>query len=217
MIEQSLTFNGQPLTLTASGWNTWSAGDITVKILPTALWGASRTGCYPRGYDTPQQALDALATAEAKAKRAATLRAALTNGQRFARDMRAYLHIGAKTRRYRGDVDLHAEILRLGLEVIFRGTEYGYREEFIAAVRPAVGALLSYDQHIASYRLGGTLVCQYVHGLTPWQLLDLIGEMVDASIAHTGGGERWFYDLNKDLSVTDVNQITGRQTITRAA
>lgn len=213
----TVTFNGQPLALTETSWNAWTADGITVKILPTALWGASRTGNYPQGYDSPQQALDALAATEAKAARAATIRAGLTPGQRFARDMRTYLHIGASTRRFRGDDDLHAEILRLGLELVFHGSDFGYREELVAAVRPAFGALLSYDTHIACGRLGGTLVCQYVHALSPWQLLDLLGEMVDAGITHVGGGERWLQDLNKTLKVTHVNTLTGRQTITRSA
>ena len=210
------TFNGQPLALTKAGWNAWTADGITVKMLSTGLWGASRADTYLRGYDSPQCALDALAAAEAKAARAATIRAGLTDGQRFARDIRAYLRIGARTHRYRGAQDLHAEILRLGLELIFHGEEFGYREGLVTAVRPALGALLSYDTHIASRRLGGTLVCQYVHNLTPWQLLDLLGEMADAGIMHVGGGERWLQDLNKNLTVTHTDPITGRQTVKRA-
>lgn len=213
----TVTFNGRPLALTKAGWNAWTADDITVKIRPTGLWGATRTGTYPRGYDTPQQALDALAATEAKAARAAKIRAGLTDGQRFARSIRAYLRIGATTRRYRKGTDLHAEILRLGLELAFHGDEYGYRRELITAAGPAFGALVSYETHIANRRLGGTLVCQYVHNLTPWQLLDLLGEMADASVQHVGGGERWFQDLNKNLKVTSTNQLTGRQTITRTA
>lgn len=213
----TVTFNGQPLTLTPTHWSTWTADDITVRILPTGLWGASRTGTYAKGHDTAQQALDALATAEAKATRAAQIRASLTDGQRFARSMRTYLRIGPSTRRHRKGTDLHAEIVHLGHEILFHGSEYGYREELVAAVRPAMGALFSYDQHIANRRLGGTLVCQYIQNMTPWQLLDLLAEMTDAGIQHVGGGERWLWDLNKNLKVTVTNPMTGRQTIIRAA
>lgn len=212
----TVTFNSQPLTLAESGWNTWTADGITLRILPTALWGASRTGHYPAGSNTPQEALDQLAAAEAKAEHAAAIRAGLTDGQRFTRDMRAHLHIGANTRRYRDNIDLHAEILRASMELVISGREYGYSEQLVEAARPAFGALLAYDKHIASWRLGG-LICQYVNSLTPWELLDLLGEMVDAGIKHVGGGERWLQDMAKTLTVTATNSITGYQTITRAA
>ncbi|MDJ0345693.1 hypothetical protein QMK19_34220 [Streptomyces sp. H10-C2] len=102
------------------------------------------------------------------------------------------------------------------MELVISGQEYGYREQLIDAARPAFGALRSYDQHIATGRLGG-IVCQYVNALTPWQLLDLLGEMADAGIAHTGGGERWLQGMAKTLKVAATNPITGRQTIKRTA
>ncbi|HTE57064.1 MAG TPA: hypothetical protein VK698_39695 [Kofleriaceae bacterium] len=212
----TVTYNGEPLALVESSWNSWTADGITLHILPTGLWGASRTGSYPTGADTPQEALDNLVDQERKAARAATIRAGLTDGQRFARDMRRYLAIGATTRRYRKGADLHAEILRLGMELVTSGTEYGYSEDLINAIRPAFGALRSYDSHITTGRLGG-LICQYINAMSPWQLLDLLAEMTDAGITHTGGGERWLQDLAKTLVVADVNALTGRQTIRRAA
>lgn len=208
-----ITLNGETLTTTQTGTFTWDAGDIALRFRCDATWDARRTAFHTYG-ETAQEALDNLIADEAKAARKAAKLATLTPGQLFAHTMRAHLHINSRTRRYR-DFDLHHEISRVIVELTCQGADFGYSEALIAAVRPAFGAALSYDQHIASRRVGGR-VGQYVDNLTPAQFLDLLAEMVDAGIIHTGGGERWFQALNKELAYGESSP-TGHQEILRLA
>lgn len=208
-----ITLNGETLDTIQTGTFTWTAEDLTLRFRADARWNARRTTFHTYG-DTAQEALDNLITAELKASRKAAKTAALTDGQRFAQAMRAHMHINTRTRRYR-DFDLHHEISRVIVELTCHGTDYGYPDALIAAVRPAFAAALSYDQHIASRRVGGR-IGQYVDDLTPSQFLDLLAEMVDAGIIHTGGGERWFQALNKTLAYGECSP-TGHQQILRLA
>ena len=120
----------------------------------------------------------------------------MTKGQQFAKVMRSNLGIGARTRRHRGGVDLHAEIL----ECIRNATYYpgyytGERSELFQA---AFGAQVSYGKHIAGYRADANLVA-HINALSPWQFCALLGEMVDAEITNVGQGEQFFADMARDL------------------
>ncbi|MGP3951313.1 hypothetical protein [Streptomyces sp. 7N604] len=208
----TVTFNGAPLELAKSSRKTWSADGITIRLCIDTRWAATRDGSgrYAPAAATAQAALDNLAAMERKEAR----RAALTPGQRFAYDMRAYLHIGPRTRRYRNGTDLHREIVRTGIEVVTE--RFGYSDRFVEAVRPAYGALLSYNKHIPTSR-AGTRVSLYVNQLSSWQLLDLLAEMTDADVIHVGGGERWFQELNRSLTYGTANPISGHQPVHRTA
>ncbi|MFJ4974232.1 hypothetical protein ACIP6X_02575 [Streptomyces coeruleorubidus] len=120
----------------------------------------------------------------------------MTKGQQFAKTMRSNLGIGARTRRHRKGVDLHAEIL----ECIRNATYYpgyytGQRAELFQA---AFNAQVSYTKHIAGYRADATVVA-HVNALSPWQFCALLGDMVDAGIANAGEGERFFADMARRL------------------
>lgn len=209
-----ISVNGELLVPTQTGTFAWTAANITLRLRNDLRWDARRGTTHTYG-DTAQEALDNLITAEAKAARKAAKTAALTDGQRFAEAMRTYLHIGPRTRRYRNGGDLHREIANLTFELIFEGTEAGHREDLIAAAQPAFAAIRSYDQHITTGRIGG-LVNLYVSRLSPWQLLNLLAEMVDGGVTHTGGGERWLQDFRRTLAYGEAGP-TGYQEVLRLA
>lgn len=120
----------------------------------------------------------------------------MTKGQQFAKDMRKNLGIGTRTRRHRKGLDLHAEIL----ECIRNATYYPgfYSEQREAIFRSAFGAQLSYDKHIAGYRVDSKVIA-YINSLSPHQFCNLIGRMVDAGIANVGEGETFFSQLRAEL------------------
>lgn len=120
----------------------------------------------------------------------------MTKGQQFAKDMRKNLGIGTRTRRHRKGVDLHAEIL----ECIRNATYYPgcYTERREAIFRTAFGALLSYDKHIAGYRVDGKVI-SHISNLSPYQFCNLLGRMIDAEITNVGEGEQFFSQLRTEL------------------
>lgn len=198
----SITYNGTTLQATQTGTFTWTAAGFAIRLRPDLRWSATRNDRTASG-ETAQDAIDAIATQEAKAAREEAARANLTKGQLFTRLMRQHLSIGPRTRRHRTNrsyhgSDLHTATVRTGIEAVTRGTEYGHDEEFITACREAFGALLSYDKHIADSR-AATIVVAYVNSLSPWDLCALLGDMADADVIHVGGGERWFSRLADNL------------------
>lgn len=120
----------------------------------------------------------------------------MTKGQQFAKTMRSNLGIGARTRRFRKGVDLHAEILDcIRNATYYPGYYTGERAELFQA---AFAAQVSYTKHIAGYRADATVVA-HINALSPWQFCALIGEMVDAGISNVGDGERFFTQLRTEL------------------
>lgn len=119
-----------------------------------------------------------------------------TTGQQFAKTMRSNLGIGTRTRRHRLGTDLHAEIL----DCIRNATWYPgyYSGPRDTLFRSAYSALLSYDKHIAGYRVDGDLI-SHIKALSPYQFCALIGRMVDAGISNVGEGERFFNQMARDL------------------
>ena len=87
MAEQSITINGVETTLTATGFATWTASDISLRLRPDAItWNATRGELSAKG-TSAQTATDNLLAAERKAAKAAQLTARSTTGQIFARDV----------------------------------------------------------------------------------------------------------------------------------
>ncbi|MGW2384388.1 hypothetical protein [Streptomyces sp. NPDC001658] len=120
----------------------------------------------------------------------------MTKGQQFAKVMRSNLGIGARTRRHRAGVDLHTEILDcIRNATYYPGYYTGERSELFQA---AFGAQVSYEKHIAGYRVDGNVVA-HINALSPYQFCALIGRMVDAEISNVGEGEKFFNQLRTEL------------------
>jgi hypothetical protein len=210
----SITFNGTTHEAVPTGTFTWTAADITLTLRPNMTWRAVRGEQAVIGPDsTAQTAVDALAAAEHKADREASARQRLTAGQLFAREIRAYLHIGPRTRRHRegNDLygnDLHRAIVQTVIEVTTG--QWIHPDRIEPAIRPAFGAALSHDRSITSGR-SEVLVVAYVNSLSPWDLCALLGEMVDADIIHVGGGERWYSELAQSLAWDDRGRAIRRE------
>jgi hypothetical protein len=92
--------------------------------------------------------------------------------------------------------DLHVEIAEAVKRSAF---EPGWHTpERQTVFHTAFNAWASYDAHILGYRVSGTVVC-HVTGLSPWQLCQLFGEMIDAGITNVGQGERFFNQMRPGL------------------
>ncbi|MFF2852663.1 hypothetical protein ACFVT5_41180 [Streptomyces sp. NPDC058001] len=120
----------------------------------------------------------------------------MTKGQQFAKTMRGNLGIGARTRRFRKNVDLHAEIIECVRNATYYPGYYtGERSELFQA---AFGAQVSYGKHIAGRRADSNVI-SHINALSPWQFCALLGDMVDAEIANVGDGERFFAEMARNL------------------
>lgn len=112
----------------------------------------------------------------------------ITAGTEFAEAVRRYFHIGARTRRYRAGRDMHAAII----EAIECAQLPGYyTENTERTLRSASGAVRSYQKHILGFRMDGDLIAR-INGMTAYQFVNLLAEMVDAGITNVGEGERYF-------------------------
>lgn len=198
MIEQSITINGTRIDLSATGAVTWTASDISLRLCPNMTWAATRGEISANG-DTAQAATGNLLAAERKAEKAAKLAARSTNGQIFAREMRAYLHIGPRTRRFNSkkwDKDGHRDVMQAIADANnYPGSSNPERE---AIFRTAFSALCSWEKHIAGYRADAVLI-SHINSMTPHQFVGLIGDMVDAEISNVGEGEIFFAEMTCHL------------------
>jgi hypothetical protein len=124
----------------------------------------------------------------------------MTKGQQFAKDMRKNLGIGTRTRRWGSRVFKGSDMHRMILDCIAEATHYNgmYGEARTDLFRAAFPALCSYEKHILGGRADAVLVA-HCNGLTPWQLCNLLGEMVDAEITNVGEGERFFAAMARRL------------------
>lgn len=116
----------------------------------------------------------------------------MTEGQRFAKEMRRYFGIGTCTRRRRKGLDLHAEVV----EAILNAVRYDgfYSPVQQEAWRVASGAAASYQKHILGHRVRPN-VRLHVDGLTAYQFCALLGRMVDAGVTNVGQGEDFFQQM----------------------
>ncbi|MEV5129289.1 hypothetical protein AB0K87_02000 [Streptomyces sp. NPDC053705] len=198
MNTQAVIINGTETTLFSTDSLNWSAGDLTLRLRPNMTWRATRNERAAIGA-TAQEAVDALAGLEAKTQRAANLAARSTKGQVFAREMRTYLHIGARTRRFNSkkwQQDGHRDVLSLIAEA---NNEPGMRNvEREAIFQTAYAALCSWEKHIDGYRADAVLVA-HINNMTPYQFCALLGDMIDAEISNVGQGERFFRSMTGRL------------------
>ncbi|MFH9798126.1 hypothetical protein [Streptomyces virginiae] len=193
----SVTYNGITTMAISSGMFTWTAGDLALRVRPNLTWTATRGETTASGA-TAQEAVDNLAAAETKAERAAKRTARSTKGQIFAREMRAHLHIGARTRRFakRWIADGHRDVMQAIADANnYRGSLNAERE---AIFRTAFSALCSWEKHIDGYRTDAALI-SHINAMTPYQFVGLIGDMIDAGISNVGEGERFFAEMRRRL------------------
>lgn len=198
MSTETITINGTQAALAASGLMTWTASNISLRLRPDMTWRATRDDLDAIGA-TAQEAANNLLAAERKTEKAAKLAARSTKGQIFAREMRSYLRIGARTRRFdnsKWDKDGHRDILNLIAEANnFPGMRNADSE---AIFRTAFAALCSWEKHIDGYRADAMLV-SHINGMTPYQFCALLGDMIDAEITNVGQGELFFADMACDF------------------
>lgn len=198
MNTETISIGGVTTTLVPTGSVTWIASDINFRLRPDVTFAASRGDLRSLG-DTAQEAADNLLAAEAKARKAVALAARSTKGQIFAREMRTYLHIGARTRRFdskKWQQDGHRDVLRLIAEANnFPGMLNAERE---AIFQTAYAALCSWEKHIDGYRADAVLVSR-INSMSPHQFVGLIGDMIDAEISNVGEGERFFSNMARRI------------------
>ncbi|MFJ7329004.1 hypothetical protein ACIQVN_22530 [Streptomyces cyaneofuscatus] len=118
----------------------------------------------------------------------------MTTGQQFAKDMQKNLSIGTRTRRWSGkppDSDMHELILKSIAHAQATLRDGGHSKTRTELVRSAFWAMCSYEKHIWNGRATPVLVA-YLNDQTPWQLCNLLGQMIDAKISNVGEGERFF-------------------------
>lgn len=122
----------------------------------------------------------------------------MTAGTEFAKMVRKNFGIGARTRTYRGGMNLKNEIL----EAIANSNNYpGYYSEAKTAIfRPAYPALVSYQKHVGGGRVN-PLVSYEIEMMSPWRFAALIGSMIDAGVTNTFEGEEFFRDMRSSLLV----------------
>jgi hypothetical protein len=118
----------------------------------------------------------------------------MTAGTEFAKMVRKNFGIGARTRTYRGGLNLKNEIL----EAIANSNNYPgyYSEAKTELFRPAYAALVSYSKHVGGGRVD-PLVAYEIEMMSPWQFAGLIGDMIDAGVTNTGEGEEFFRNMRR--------------------
>lgn len=198
MNTETITTNGTEITLTAAGFMTWTASDISFRLRPNMTWDATRGEITATG-DTTQAAADNLLAAERKAEKVAKLTARSTKGQIFAREMRSYLHIGPRTRRFNSKKwmrDGHRDVMDLIAEASYSpGMRNAERE---AIFQTASAALRSWEKHIDGYRADAVLVSR-INSMTPHQFVGLIGDMIDAEVSNVFEGEQFFAEMARRM------------------
>lgn len=119
-----------------------------------------------------------------------------TAGQELTATLRRYFHIGPRTRKGRNGDNLHADMLQ---NIAYAATEPGYFTPTTeAALRAGWVAYLSYQKHIAGYRVDGNLIF-HITSLSPWHFAAFLGAIVDAGISNVGEAERYFNQMARDI------------------
>jgi hypothetical protein len=115
-----------------------------------------------------------------------------TAGQKLAATLRQMFSVGTRTRRWRKGNDIHAEFM----EAIRNATVYPgyYTGDKHTALAGAWSVYNTWSKHVDGYRIDPVLRSK-IAKLSPWQLANLLGRMVDAGITNTGEGEMFFAAL----------------------
>lgn len=118
----------------------------------------------------------------------------MTTGTEFARMVRKNFGIGARTRTYRGGMNLKNEIL----EAIANANNYPgyYSETKTELFRPAYPVMLAYAKHVQGGRVA-PMVSYEIEMMSPWQFAGLLGEMIDAGVTNAFEGEEFFRSMRQ--------------------
>ncbi len=119
-----------------------------------------------------------------------------TAGQTLADTLRANFNIGTRTSRFGKVLGYRTDLHNAMIEAIENAVQLPgyYSPEKTDVFRTAWGAAMSYRKHVGGYRIDGTLAYR-INSLSAYQFAALLGRMVDAGVATTGDGERFFSDM----------------------
>lgn len=112
-----------------------------------------------------------------------------TKGQEFTKAITSLHCIGARTKRYRGDVDLFRTIT----EDIEQSVTYPFMfsEKRGQAIREGWTAVCAYRKHIEGGRISATKIAA-IKSLSPYQFAKFLGRMIDDGISNMHEAEIWF-------------------------
>lgn len=118
----------------------------------------------------------------------------MTAGTDFAKMVRKNFGIGARTRTYRGGMNLKNEIL----EAIANANNYpGYYNETKTAIfHPAFPVMLAYAKHVQGGRVD-PMVAYQIELMSPWRFAGLLGDMIDAGVTNAYEGEAFFRNMRQ--------------------
>jgi hypothetical protein len=107
-------------------------------------------------------------------------------------EIRRYFSVGPRTRNHRKGAGREGVIVDL-IERLQVSCNYpGYDgPELTAACQALLPALWSWCKHVEGYRLPGYQIAN-LRKLTPYQWLNLLGDMTDAGVRCTSQGEDFF-------------------------
>lgn len=112
-----------------------------------------------------------------------------TAAAEFTTTVARYFHINSRTRRYRKGFDLHAEIAEA---VQWAATAPGcYTEATERGLRSAFAPVCGYRKHILGCRARDVTVAK-VQAMTPWQLTQMLADMIDKGVSNTFEAELYF-------------------------
>jgi hypothetical protein len=115
-----------------------------------------------------------------------------TAGQQLAATLRKIEGIGTRTRRYRKGIDLHKAMVELiQTATVYPGYFTGEKNMVLSG---AWTVWCNWSKHVDGGRIDPVLNSK-IAALSPWQLANLLGQMVDAGVTNTGEGEQFFAAL----------------------
>jgi len=116
----------------------------------------------------------------------------MSAGTEFAKMVRKNFGISARTRTYRGGMNMKNEIL----EAIATSNNYPgyYSEEKSAVFRTAYPIMNAILKHVKGGRID-PMVAYEIEKMSPWQYAGFLGEMIDAGITNNGEAEIFFQKM----------------------
>jgi hypothetical protein len=114
----------------------------------------------------------------------------MSNGEKFAAEIRKTLSIGPRTRwaRRTDRLSRTAIVERVTTSINYPGYD---SEERTEAFRAGHAAMAAYNKHVAGYRIDGVLRFK-IMDLSPWGFTAFLGEMIDSGCTNVGEFEAWF-------------------------
>jgi hypothetical protein len=113
-----------------------------------------------------------------------------TAGQELAATLRRIKGVGTRTRRRRGSLDLHADMI----ESIYNATTYPgyYTGDTHRVLTGAWIIYCAYTKHVTGHRIAA--LTQYAIGqMSPWRFAGFLGDMLDSGITNVGAGAEEFF------------------------